>query len=60
MTLSTWWFGQDFGVLGGMGTDPNSGVVVLLVLGTYAQMIALPVLGHAVWPRLFAKERVRS
>lgn len=60
VTLSTWWFGQDFGVLGGMGTDPNSGVVVLLVLGTYAQMIALPVLGHAVWPRLFAKERVRS
>ncbi len=23
----TWWFGQDFGVLGGMGTDPNSGVI---------------------------------
>jgi cytochrome oxidase Cu insertion factor (SCO1/SenC/PrrC family) len=31
----TWWFGQDFGVLGGTGTDPNSAVplAVLLVTG---------------------------
>lgn len=31
----TWWLGQDFGVLGGTGTDPNTAVplAVLLVAG---------------------------
>ncbi|PSR20258.1 MAG: hypothetical protein C7B45_15720 [Sulfobacillus acidophilus] len=33
----TWWLGQDFGVLGGMGTDPNSGIVALLGLLVYWQ-----------------------
>lgn len=30
---ATWWIGQDFGIMGGTGTDPNlSPVVVLLLL----------------------------
>lgn len=29
-TLLLWSFGQDFGVLGGMGTDPNTGAVLLV------------------------------
>jgi hypothetical protein len=33
----TWYFGQEFGVLGGMGTDPNIGAVLLLWLGVYAR-----------------------
>ncbi|MCY0877494.1 MAG: hypothetical protein OWU84_00890 [Firmicutes bacterium] len=40
-----WWLGQDFGVLGGMGTDPNSGAILLLglvVYGDLAGVIALP------------------
>ena len=37
----TWWIGQDFGVLGGMGTDPNSGAVILLILYAYAGQIGL-------------------
>ena len=37
-TFLTWWFGQDFGVLGGMGTDPNSGAVLLWVLFGYARL----------------------
>lgn len=45
VTFATWWLGQDFGVLGGMGTDPNSGVVVLVGLTTYAQLADLPVMG---------------
>lgn len=36
-TLATWYFGQDFGVLGGMGTDPNSGAIVTLLLAVYAR-----------------------
>ena len=39
VTGSTWWFGQDFGVLGGMGTDPNSGALVLLGLVVYALIV---------------------
>lgn len=30
-----WWLGQDFGVLGGMGTDPNTGAIFLLGLAAY-------------------------
>jgi hypothetical protein len=40
-----WWLGQDFGVLGGMGTDPNSGVILLLgllVYGDVAGFLTLP------------------
>jgi len=37
----TWWFGQDFGVLGGMGTDPNSGALLLLGLWVYASQLGL-------------------
>jgi hypothetical protein len=38
-TLATWALGQDFGVLGGMGTDPNSGPVVVLALFIYAVQV---------------------
>ncbi|PSR24219.1 MAG: hypothetical protein C7B47_15380 [Sulfobacillus thermosulfidooxidans] len=31
-----WWLGQDFGVLGGVGTDPNTAPVFALLLGTAA------------------------
>ncbi len=47
----SWWIGQDFGVLGGMGTDPNTGAVWLLLLFVYAdraQIVDLPhPAGHA-------------
>ena len=33
---ATWWLGQDFGMLGGMGTDPNSGAAMMLLLVSYA------------------------
>jgi hypothetical protein len=33
--LLTWWLAQDFGVLGGLGTDPNAGLpLVALVVAT--------------------------
>lgn len=28
----SWWMGQDFGVMGGVGTDPNSSPVLALLL----------------------------
>jgi hypothetical protein len=31
--LAAWYGGQDWGVLGGMGTDPNTGAIALLLLG---------------------------
>lgn len=37
-TIGLWWFGQDLGVFGGMGTDPNSGAVLLLGLIVYADL----------------------
>ena len=37
--LLTWWAGQDFGVLGGMGTDPNSGPVLILLIATYVSAL---------------------
>lgn len=36
--LATWWLAQDFGVLGGTGTDPNSALPLALLL-----VAALPV-----------------
>ncbi|MHB1614066.1 MAG: SCO family protein [Actinomycetes bacterium] len=32
VAAATWWLGQDFGVLGGMSTDPNTAVPVALLL----------------------------
>ncbi|HVB08924.1 MAG TPA: hypothetical protein VNM16_00990 [Bacillota bacterium] len=32
-----WYFGQEFGVLGGMGTDPNTGAIMLLTLGVFVR-----------------------
>lgn len=46
VTFASWWLGQDFGVLGGMGTDPNSGGIVLLALVVYARAAAVPLFGH--------------
>lgn len=40
-----WWLGQDFGVLGGMGTDPNTGAVLLwslIVYGNAQGWVQLP------------------
>ncbi|WP_053960214.1 hypothetical protein [Sulfobacillus thermosulfidooxidans] len=48
ITFSTWWFGQDFGVLGGMGTDPNTGAILLVILITYAQLLRLSLWHRAV------------
>lgn len=31
-TFLLWWLGQDFGVFGGMGTDPNTAALILLGL----------------------------
>ncbi len=38
VTFATWWLGQDFGVLGGMGTDPNSGAIILAGLIVYTRL----------------------
>jgi cytochrome oxidase Cu insertion factor (SCO1/SenC/PrrC family) len=38
MCLATWWFAQDFGVLGGLATDPNTALPLAVVLA-------------AAWPR---------
>jgi cytochrome oxidase Cu insertion factor (SCO1/SenC/PrrC family) len=32
LCVATWWLGQDFGVLGGLATDPNSALPLALVL----------------------------
>lgn len=37
ITGAAWWVGQDLGVFGGMGTDPNSGALMLLGLLVYKQ-----------------------
>jgi len=37
----TWWLGQDFGILGGMGTDPNTGGILLLLLVAYGFQVGL-------------------
>jgi cytochrome oxidase Cu insertion factor (SCO1/SenC/PrrC family) len=31
---ATWWLAQDFGVLGGLGTDPNAALPLALLLGS--------------------------
>ncbi len=45
MTFASWMFGQDFGFLGGLGTDSNSGLLLLLMLVGYAfsaKLFSLP------------------
>lgn len=39
--LAVWYFGQDFGVLGGMGTDPNTGAPLLVGLLAYPALAGL-------------------
>ena len=43
-----WYFGQEFGVLGGMGTDPNIGAALLLWLGLYGHRTGAAVSAAAV------------
>lgn len=35
--LVLWWLGQDFGFLGGMGTDPNTGGILLVFVILWAR-----------------------
>lgn len=37
--LFAWWLGQDFGVVGGFGTDPNTALPVLFMLVVYMQLL---------------------
>ncbi|MCL4319095.1 MAG: hypothetical protein M1596_04280 [Firmicutes bacterium] len=57
-----WWLGQDFGVLGGVGTDPNSAPVIALVLGAAAwsqkPLPDVPALRFIPWLR--AKRRTET
>lgn len=32
LTLLSWWFGQGFGIFGGTGTDPDTGMMLLVLL----------------------------
>lgn len=41
-TLAVWVLGQDLGALGGMGTDPNTGAVLLIWLGLWARFLRVP------------------
>lgn len=46
--LFTWWIGQDFGVVGGVGSDPNiSPVLALLLVGTWSY--TQPLTAYARW-----------
>jgi len=48
--LLVWWLGQDFGVVGGAGTDPNTGLPLFLItLVHHAQ----PRDGSSPWTRLW-------
>jgi hypothetical protein len=42
ITVAIWWCGQDLGVFGGMGTDPNTGAILLLGLMVYADLAFVP------------------
>lgn len=42
ITVALWWCGQDLGVFGGMGTDPNSGAILLLGLMVYWDLAFAP------------------
>ena len=46
--LAVWYFGQDLGVLGGMGTDPNTGAILLGGVVAYGRLAG--VWGHGVAP----------
>ncbi|MHB1800494.1 MAG: SCO family protein [Actinomycetes bacterium] len=54
LALGSWWLVQDFGVLGGVGTDPNSAVVVALIL-----MAGWPLASSAGQPAAAAEPRHR-
>jgi len=49
VSILCWWFGQGFGVFGGVGTDPNTGLVLLLML-----LAAWP------WPRQSSLEEATA
>lgn len=44
-TLLVWYWGQDFGVLGGKGTDPNTGAILLVYALLWARRTGI--VGHA-------------
>lgn len=37
--LLTWWIGQDFGVVGGLGTDPNTALPMLILTLTAGRLL---------------------
>jgi cytochrome oxidase Cu insertion factor (SCO1/SenC/PrrC family) len=55
LCLLTWWFGQGFGVFGGLGTDPNTGLVLVLFLAAGwprpAAVDVVPVAAGSSWQR---------
>ncbi|MHB1626890.1 MAG: sulfocyanin-like copper-binding protein [Bacilli bacterium] len=46
----TWWIGQDFGVVGGVGSDPNISPILAIVLAG-AWGFTQPVGAYALWRR---------
>ena len=41
ITLFSWWIGQDFGIVSGYGTDPNSGLPIFLI-SVYTLIYTIP------------------
>jgi len=39
--LATWWIGQDFGIVGGLGTDPNSALPLLILTLTGGRLLRI-------------------
>jgi cytochrome oxidase Cu insertion factor (SCO1/SenC/PrrC family) len=60
LCLADWVFVEDFGFLGGVGTDPNSMLPIALVFGAgYLAMTRLPALAEAAEPAAW-RERLRA
>lgn len=60
-TALTWWLGQNFGVVGGLGTDPNTGAPLLVLLFAHRALArtALEGVGPARASTIPAREKVR-
>lgn len=57
ITLFSWWVGQDFGIVSGYGTDPNSGLP-LLIICVFILIYTLP--SRNYFPLHVLKEQLSS
>ncbi|MCI0183235.1 sulfocyanin-like copper-binding protein [Sulfoacidibacillus ferrooxidans] len=58
--LFTWWVGQDFGVVGGVGTDPNTSPIFALIIASLWVQDSVDIPAIFLWLKTFLAKVEKS